>query len=109
MKGTSLGEFEELMLLMVGVLYPTAYGFGIRQEIMSQTGRKAAIGGIHSALSRLEKKGFLRSELAEATHERGGRRKRLFYLTAAGKEAVTKSHELRNSLWNQIPELAWKT
>lgn len=108
MKGTNLGEFEELILLIVGVLYPDAYGLSIRQEIIEQTGRKAAIGAVHSGLNRLEKKGYLLSKLADGTHERGGRRKRLFHITAAGKHALEKNHELRNSLWNQIPDLAWK-
>jgi DNA-binding PadR family transcriptional regulator len=108
MKGTNLGEFEELILLIVGVLFPEAYGLSIRQEIKKQSGRAAAIGAVHSALNRLEEKGFLTSELADATHERGGRRKRLFQITAAGKRALETNHELRNSLWNQIPDLAWK-
>ncbi|WP_422355269.1 PadR family transcriptional regulator [Roseivirga pacifica] len=108
MKGTQLGEFEELVLLIVGVLYPEAYGLNIRTEIINQTNRKVAIGAVHSALSRLEEKGFLESKLADATHERGGRRKRLFNMTAAGKGALEKNHELRNSLFNQIPELALK-
>ena len=106
MKGTQLGEFEELVLLIVGVLYPEAYGLNVRMEIHRQTGRKVAIGAVHSALSRLQDKGFVKSNLADATHERGGRRKRLFQITAAGKRAMEKNHELRNSLWNQIP--AWK-
>ncbi len=108
MKGTNLGEFEELILLIVGVLYPDAYGLNIRQEVIEQTGRKVAIGAVHSALNRLEEKGFLKSKLADATHERGGRRKRLFHITAAGKRALEKTQELRNGLWNQIPDLTWK-
>lgn len=108
MKGTNLGEFEELILLIVGVLYPEAYGLSIREEIKRQTSRKAAIGAVHSALNRLEDKGYLSSMLADATHERGGRRKRLFQITAAGKNALEKNHELRNSLWKQIPDMAWK-
>ncbi len=108
MKGTQLGEFEELVLLIVGVLYPDAYGLNIRQEIHNQTGRKVAIGAVHSALSRLGDKGFLKSELADATHERGGRRKRLFQITASGKRAMEKNHEMRNSLFSQIPDLALK-
>ncbi len=108
MKGTQLGEFEELVLLIIGVLYPEAYGLNIRQEIITQTGRKVAIGAVHSALSRLQDKGFVKSELADATHERGGRRKRLFQITASGKRAMEKNHELRNSLFNQISDLALK-
>ena len=106
MKGTQLGEFEELVLLVVGVLFPEAYGLNIREEIINQTKRKVAIGAVHSALSRLDEKGFLESELAEGTHERGGRRKRLFKITASGKQALEKNHELRNSLFSQIPEMA---
>jgi PadR family transcriptional regulator len=108
MKGTQLGEFEELILLIAGVLHPEAYGLNIRREVINQTGRKVAIGAVHSALSRLQEKGFLKSNLADATHERGGRRKRLFQITASGKRAMEKNHELRNSLWNQIPEMALK-
>ena len=108
MKGTQLGEFEELVLLIVGVIYPDAYGLNIRQEIINQTGRKVAIGAVHSALSRLSDKGFVKSKLADATHERGGRRKRLFQITAQGKRAMEKNHEMRNSLFNQIPEIALK-
>ncbi len=109
MKGTQLGEFEELILLIVGVLYPQAYGLNIRLEILSQTGRTVALGAIHSALSRLEEKGFLKSKLAEETHQRGGRRKRLFTITAAGKAAMVKNHEMRNNLFNKIPNLAWES
>ena len=107
MKGTHLGEFEELILLIVGVLFPDAYGLGIRSAVMEQTKRKVAIGAVHSALSRLQEKGFLISTLADATNERGGRRKKLFTITSAGRQAVEKNRELRNSLWNKIPELAW--
>lgn len=108
MKGTNLGEFEELLLLVVASLYPEAYGLAIREEIKESSGRSVAMGAIHSALNRLEEKEFLKSELAEATHERGGRRKRLFTITAAGKEALEHNRFLRNSLWDKIPQLSWK-
>jgi len=108
MKGTHLGEFEELILLIVGVLYPDAYGLSIKHEINEQTKRSAAIGAVHSALSRLEEKGFLTSHLDDATSERGGRRKKLYEITAAGKRALELNRSLRNTLWNQIPDLAFK-
>jgi len=99
MKGTQLGEFEELTMLIIGILHTNAYGLSIRQEMIDQTGRKVAIGAVHSALNRLEQKGFLKSKLSDATHERGGRRKRLFRITSEGKIAVEKNHKLRNVLW----------
>ena len=75
MKGTHLGEFEELVLLTIGVLKDDAYGIAITLDIKSRTGRTPSIGALHSALSRLEKKGFLNSHMEGATSERRGRRK----------------------------------
>ena len=39
MKGTHLGEFEELILLMVGIQDGGAYGISILNEIESRTRR----------------------------------------------------------------------
>lgn len=104
MKGSQLGEFEEIILLLVAVMQEDAYGLAIQERFQEQTGRTAAIGAVHSALNRLEEKGFVESKLAEATAERGGRRKRLFSMTLAGKKALQTSKDLRNNLWDQIPE-----
>lgn len=108
MKGSYLGEFEELVLLLVAVMQEDAYGLAIKEQFEAQTGRTAAIGAVHSALNRLEEKGFVDSKLADATAERGGRRKRIFSVTMTGKKALKTSKELRNSLWDQIPEIGWK-
>jgi PadR family transcriptional regulator, regulatory protein PadR len=106
MKGTYIGELEELVLLMVGVLYKEAYGVAIMDEIERQTGRSLNISAVHSVLKRLEDKGFLTSKMSDPTNERGGRRKRLFLLTSAGKRALEEANELRNQLFNQIPNAA---
>ena len=37
MKGTHLGEFEELILLMVGILYDQAYGVAILRAFETHT------------------------------------------------------------------------
>ncbi|MCG8307651.1 MAG: PadR family transcriptional regulator [Cytophagales bacterium] len=57
-------------------------------------------------MNRLEKKGFIQSRLGGATELRGGRRKRLFTITAYGKKVLQKSRDVKVNLWNQIPELA---
>lgn len=108
MKGTNLGEFEELLMLMVANLYPEAYGVAIREAMKSQANRSVAMGAVHVGLSRLEEKGYLKSSLAEATHERGGRRKRLFSITTSGKRALEENMELRNQLWSTVSALTWK-
>lgn len=107
MKGTHLGELEELILLTVGALYNEAYGVGVMDEIMSQTNRKLNISAVHSVLKRLEEKGFVKSRMGGATNERGGRRKRYFTLTSLGKKALDESMQLRNQLYNQIPKIAF--
>jgi PadR family transcriptional regulator PadR len=106
MKGNYLGELEELILLTVGVLYPEAYGVGVKDEIQKQEDRKLNISAVHAVLTRLEEKGFVSSKMSDPSRERGGRRKRIFLLTAAGKKALEESHQRRSELFNQIPKMA---
>ncbi|MBD2700494.1 PadR family transcriptional regulator [Spirosoma sp. BT702] len=101
-----LGEFEELVLLTVAVLSGAAYGVTIAAELKQRTSRTISLSGVHIALYRLEEKGFVRSELGGATTARGGRRKRLFTITAAGKSTLAEMRQLRNELWNAIPNLS---
>ena len=103
MKETRLGEFEEIILLLVGILENEAYSFKVSEEFESQTGKSVSIGATHSTLDRLCKKGYLTSELGEPTAVRGGRRKRIYTISASGQKALAASKELRISLWNQFP------
>jgi PadR family transcriptional regulator PadR len=86
-----IGEFEQLVLLAILRLGPTAYGMRIRLEIEERADRKTSIGALYLTLERLEQKGFIYSELGEVTPERGGRAKRFFTLDPAGREALRKS------------------
>jgi predicted transcriptional regulator len=60
MMETHLGNFEEVILLMTGILGEEAYAFKIAEEVGSHTGRATSIGAVHSTLNRLENKGYLR-------------------------------------------------
>ncbi|OEK03527.1 PadR family transcriptional regulator [Roseivirga sp. 4D4] len=104
MKGTNLGEFQELVLLTIGTLYPEAYGVGIKDEIREKTGRKVTLSTVHAALNRLEKKGLVQSSFGEATKIRGGKRKKYFTITAYGIKALEETREQREQLWNAIPK-----
>lgn len=98
-----LGEFEELVLLTVAVLEGSAaYGVAIAEELKQRTSRTISLSGVHIALYRLEEKGFVQSELGGATTTRGGRRKRLFTVTAAGKQTLNEIRDVRNQLWDSI-------
>jgi len=108
MKGRYLGEFEELVLLSVGILFDDAYGLALVDELERQTGRNIMISSVHKALVRLEEKGFLKSRLGGATEMRGGRDKRLYTLTRTGISVLNESREMRNSMWKQVPKIVWE-
>jgi PadR family transcriptional regulator, regulatory protein PadR len=108
MKGTYLGEFEELVLLSVGILFDDAYGLAIVDELERQTGRNVMISSVHKALVRLEEKGYLKSRMGGSTGTRGGRDKRLYQLTQAGKKVLAESRALRNEMWKQVPKIVWE-
>ena len=102
-----LGEFEELVMLTVGVLYNKAYAVAIRKYIAEQQGRKISIGALHTALYRLEKKGFLESRLGEPTKVRGGKPKRFFTVTIEGQQELQRVNQIRQGLWKQISPIAF--
>lgn len=106
MKYTQLGEFEELVLLVIGKLHNEAYSISIKTELKEQTGRNPSIGALHSALNRLQDKGFLESTEGGATNARGGRRKRFYKITAYGRKALDYSYELRSGLYHSLPKLS---
>ncbi len=105
MKGTNLGEFEELVLLTVGVLGSDAYGISIKDDIKRRSGRSPSIGALHSSLTRLESKGYLISKMEDATPERRGRRKRFYVLTKSGIKVLRSIYEMRRDMINLIPDL----
>ncbi|MEL7003850.1 MAG: helix-turn-helix transcriptional regulator [Bacteroidota bacterium] len=100
-----LGEFEELMLTMVGILKEDAYGNAIVKEVEAQLDRKLNLSAVHVTLYRLEDKGLLKSHMGGATQSRGGRRKRYFELTSAGLSVLQALQEQRLKLWKMMPEL----
>jgi len=106
MKKYQLGEFEEVVMLTVGILYNEAYGVSIKKEIESRLKRGVSVGALQTALRRLEEKGYLVSHEGEATEERAGRPKKYFTITAYGKKAMEYSKSTRDELWRAIPKVA---
>jgi PadR family transcriptional regulator PadR len=100
-----LGEFEELVLTMVGILQGEAYGNAIVNEIKERIGRESNLSGVHVTLYRLEDKGLIKSQMGGATNSRGGRRKRIFTITNAGLAMLRAMKESRIDLWKLIPQL----
>ncbi|MEO9964218.1 MAG: helix-turn-helix transcriptional regulator [Reichenbachiella sp.] len=107
MKGTHLGEFEELVLLSTAVLDGNAYTVTIVNEIKEKSARQLTLSAIHTVLVRLEKKGYLLSYMGGATAERGGRRRRLYKITAQGYQQLNDVRELRSKMWAGMPRLSF--
>jgi len=104
LKGSHLGEFEELVLLCVRHLAPTAHGAAVQEHLSATAGRRATLGAIYAALDRTERKGLVRSWLEAATGGRGGKARRHWALTPAGERAVLEARRVRERLWAPVEE-----
>lgn len=83
-----LGELEQLVLLATIRLGEDAYAVSIRDEIEARTGIALGRSSVYVTLDRLERKGYLSSKFGAPTPERGGKAKRCFGITAAGRRAL---------------------
>lgn len=97
-----LGEFEQVVLFAVAQLDEAAYGAAIREEIKSRTGRRVSSGAVYTTLTRLEGQGLVHSRWGDPTPERGGKRKRLFRLRPAGREALARSWRATSAMANGL-------
>ena len=85
-------DFDQLVMLAVLRLTPEAYGIAIRREIEVRTGRLVPLSTIYATLTRLEARGYVRSQLGSPTPERGGRRKRLYAMEPSGVTALGQQY-----------------
>lgn len=106
MKKYRLGEFEEIVMLAIGILYKEAYGVAIKNEIEKRLSRNVTMGGLHTALVRLEDKEYIKSFEGESTEERMGRPRHYYQITALGKKAIEYVKDSRNDMWKAIPKMA---
>ncbi len=107
MKEPSIGEFEELVLLMVAALHDEAYGVSILENLEAKLSKKLNISAIHVALKRMEDKGLVNSRFGGITQDRGGRRKKFYAITALGKRVLDQQYALRTSIYQQIPKISF--
>ena len=109
MKGYHLGEFEELVMLLVANLGNRAYGLNIRDELEIQCNRTSTLSAVHTTLHRLEGKGYLESAYHKSdVKERGGRPKLVFKLTQFGISVLDEVRQLRNTLWEgKLKSASW--
>ncbi|MEP6735037.1 MAG: helix-turn-helix transcriptional regulator [Chryseolinea sp.] len=109
MKKYQLGEFEEIVMLTICILYQQAYGVSIKNEIEARLSRDVSMGALHSALIRLEEKNYIKSVDGDTSEGREGRPRRYFEITSLGQRALEHTKKSRGQLWNAIPKIAMKT
>jgi PadR family transcriptional regulator PadR len=102
MPQTSIGSLELTLMLCVVRLGEDAYGLAIRRDVASRTGRDYSVGAIYTTLDRLQAKGLLTSRATAPTPARGGRSRRLFTVTTAGRRAIRDAQEMTASVWSGI-------
>ena len=89
-----LGELEQLVLLaMIRVAADDAdaYAVAIRDAIARHAGVALSPSSVYVTLDRLERKGYATSWMGAPTAERGGKAKRCFEATAAGRRALAEA------------------
>jgi DNA-binding PadR family transcriptional regulator len=102
---SSLGDFEQLVILALLRIGDDAYGMLVRREIEERTGREASLGAIYATLDRLEKKGMISSAIGGAGAARRGRAKRFFTVEPQGRAALTRALTALDSLRSGIAGL----
>lgn len=103
-----LGEFEQLVLLAATGLRDEAYGIAIRDRIAQQTARDVTVSAVYKALWRLEHKRLVEADLGVPTAVRGGRRKRIYRLTPAGRKALRASVAAVRQLARGLDDMAFE-
>ncbi len=100
-----LSRPEEFILMAIWKIGDDAYCVPIREKVSEISGRDWSFGAVYVPLSRLEKKGLIKSRLGSPTKTRGGRGKRYYALTKSGLKSLAEMRELQESLWLGTPRI----
>ena len=102
----SLGDVEHFILVALLHLGGESYVVPVIKEIEQRTGREVARPAVYIALKRLAAKGLVTSRVGDPTPVRGGRAKRFFKLTSAGRHQVREAHTAFVRMWAGAERLA---
>ncbi|WP_024285306.1 PadR family transcriptional regulator [Cellulomonas sp. KRMCY2] len=97
------GGLELDVLVAVARHDGDAYGLLVRKEVSSARGRELSVGAAYTTLSRLETKGLLTSHCTDPLPVRGGRSRREYRLTTAGRELLAAERERADRRWGATP------
>jgi PadR family transcriptional regulator PadR len=103
-----LTRHEEHVLLTILHLEDNAYLVTIKEYLKDQTSKELSFGTLYVSLKRLEKMGYIRHQVGEATSKRGGKAIKYYSVTKAGVRALEKTREVQDSMWKEFSRLAIK-
>lgn len=101
-----LTRAEEFVLLAVWRLQDDAYTLPLREQLIRLTGQDWSLGSVYSPLERLTRRRLLTSFLTDATPERGGRPRRVYRLTPAGRQALIDIRSVQQAMWAGVNVVA---
>lgn len=99
---TTLTRKEEQILLVIIHLQNQAYLVNIREKLKELTGKYLDVGTINKPLKKLEREGYLKSELGDPTPVRGGRAIKYYRLTSTGYNILAETQAVHTKFWDNI-------
>ena len=96
-----LGEMEHQAMLALLRLGETAYTAPMVVELEARTGGEATVASVYVVLRRLEETGFVNWALRDPAGE-GGRHRRYFEVTEAGRERLRAARHAYEQLWDGL-------
>src|SRR5262245_14343836 len=101
----SIGRLELAVLLSVARLGGGAYGLAVRIDVSKRMKRDYSVGAVYTTLQRLQDKGLIASQASDPLPVRGGRSRRQFTLTSAGRRAIRDAERVATSVWAGLGSL----
>lgn len=98
----TLTRKEEQILLAIIHLQHQAYLVNIREKLKELTGKYLDVGTINKPLKKLEREGYLKSELGNPTPVRGGKAIKYYSLTEAGYNTLADVQTMHSKFWENI-------
>ena len=105
MPATTLGEFEQLVLLAILRLGSGAYGVSIAAELEERAGRRVSRGALYTTLDRLEDKGLLRWKIDPGTSARDGLPRRTYSVSERGLASLRTSRHVLKRMWSGLEQV----
>jgi PadR family transcriptional regulator, regulatory protein PadR len=97
-----LNHVEVLTIVAITRLGDAAYGVTIREDIGECAGRDVSMAAVYAALDRLERYGLVKTWMSEPRRERGGRARRHYHLTAAGRATLRREGSTALRMWKSV-------